>query len=95
VTKCYWLSGQSIVIDPGDLKKIQAPVLVVAGDRDFTSIEETTEIFRGLPHGQLFLVPGTGHGTFRSRPELVNLAVSEFLDQPDTPGAQRPVAGLR
>jgi pimeloyl-ACP methyl ester carboxylesterase len=86
VTKCFWLWGQTVVIDPNDLKKIRAPVLVVAGDHDFTSIEETTEIFRGLPHGQLFLVPGTGHGTFSSRPELVNLAISEFLDQPDATG---------
>jgi pimeloyl-ACP methyl ester carboxylesterase len=86
VTKCYWLWGQSIVIDPGDLQKIQSPVLVVAGDHDFTSIEETTEIFRGLPHGQFFVVPGTGHGTFQTRPALVNLAVSEFLDQPDNKG---------
>jgi pimeloyl-ACP methyl ester carboxylesterase len=86
VTKCYWLWAQSVVIDTGDLKKIASPVLVVAGDHDFTSIEETTEIFRGLPHGQLFLVPGTGHGTFQSRPEVVNLVISEFLDQPDSAG---------
>lgn len=86
VTKCYWLWAQSIVIDPDELKKIQAPALVVAGDHDFTSIEETTEIFRGLPHAQLFLVPGTGHGTFRDRPTLLNLAVGEFLDQPDSKG---------
>jgi pimeloyl-ACP methyl ester carboxylesterase len=79
VTKCYWLWAQSIVIDPEDLKKIQSPVLVVAGDHDFTSIEETTEIFRGLPHAQLFLVPGTGHGTYQDRPKLVNLAMAEFL----------------
>lgn len=83
VTKCYWLWGQPIVIDPVELKRIQAPVMVVAGDHDFTSIEETTEIFRGLPHGELFLVPGTGHGTFQNRPDLVNLAVKEFLDRPD------------
>jgi pimeloyl-ACP methyl ester carboxylesterase len=87
VTKCYWLWAQSIVIDPDDLKKIQSPVLVVAGDHDFTSIEETTEIFRGLPHAQLFLVPGTGHGTFQDRPKLVNLAIGEFINQPDTNGA--------
>ena len=83
VTKCFWLWGQPIVIEPSELKKIQPFVMVVAGDHDFTSIEETTEIFRGLPHGQLFMVPGTGHGTFSSRPELLNLAISEFLDQPD------------
>ncbi len=34
--------------------------------------------------GQLFIVPETGHGTFQSRPELVNLAVSRFLDAPDS-----------
>jgi pimeloyl-ACP methyl ester carboxylesterase len=89
VTKCYWLWAESIVIDPDDLKKIQSPVLVVAGDDDFTSIEETTEIFRGLPHAQLFVVPGTGHGTFQKRPKLVNLAVGEFLDQPDSKGASQ------
>ena len=57
---------------------------VVAGDHDFTSIEETTEIFRGLPQAQLFLVQGTGHGTYQDRPKLVNLAVGEFRDQPDS-----------
>jgi pimeloyl-ACP methyl ester carboxylesterase len=36
-----------------------------------------------LPHGQLFVVPGTGHGTFQMRPELVNLAVGEFLERAD------------
>jgi pimeloyl-ACP methyl ester carboxylesterase len=82
VSKCYWLWGQSIVIEPSDLKKIDSPLLVIAGDHDFTSIEETAEMFRGLPHGQLLVVPGTGHGTFQNRPELVNLAVSEFLDRP-------------
>jgi pimeloyl-ACP methyl ester carboxylesterase len=90
VTKCYWLWGQPLVIEPGDLKKIESAVLVVAGDHDFSSIEETTEIFRGLAHGQLFIVPGTGHGTFQTRPELVNLAVSEFLDLPDNLVSRTP-----
>lgn len=89
VTKCYWLWAQPIVIRPDDLKKNQSPVLVVAGDHDFTSIEETTEIFRGLPHGQLFLVPGTGHGTYQNRPQLVNLAMGEFLDAADGSGPVR------
>jgi pimeloyl-ACP methyl ester carboxylesterase len=89
VTKCYWLWGQPVVIEPADLKTIQAPVMVVAGDHDFTTVEENAEIFRALPHGELFLVPGTGHGTFQNRPDLVNLAVKEFLDRPDAgSGAQ-------
>ena len=84
VSPHYWLWAQSIVIDSADLKTIAAPVLVVAGDHDLTSIEETTEIFRDLPHGNLFVVPGTGHDTYQTRPELVNLAIREFLDQPDS-----------
>jgi pimeloyl-ACP methyl ester carboxylesterase len=83
LTKCYWLWGQPVVIDPAELKIIQVPVMVVAGDRDFTTVEENAEIFRNLPHGELFLVPGTGHGTFQNRPDLLNLAVKEFLDRPN------------
>jgi pimeloyl-ACP methyl ester carboxylesterase len=68
---------------PTDLKKISIPVLVMAGDHDFTSIEENAEIYRGLPHGRLIIVPASNHGTFTTRPDLVNLAIREFLDQPD------------
>ncbi|HEY0748191.1 MAG TPA: alpha/beta hydrolase [Steroidobacteraceae bacterium] len=84
VAKCAALWNQSIVIEPAELAKIVAPVLVMAGDHDFTSLEETAEIFKGLPHGQLIVVPGTGHGTFQTRPDLVNLAIAEFLEGPDS-----------
>jgi pimeloyl-ACP methyl ester carboxylesterase len=69
-------------MDPADLAAIQAPVLVIAGDKDFTSIEETAEIYRGLRKAQLFIVPGVGHGTFSGKAELVNLAIRQFLDAP-------------
>jgi pimeloyl-ACP methyl ester carboxylesterase len=80
VAKCYQMWIQPVVIEAADLKKIAAPVLVIAGDTDFTSLEETAEIYRGLPNAQLFIVPGTGHGTFLTSPALVNLAIREFLD---------------
>ena len=80
--KCYAMWITPVVIEPAGLKKISAPVLVMAGDHDFTSIEETVEIYRGLPNGQLIIVPATGHGTLQLRPELVNLAIREFFDQP-------------
>lgn len=82
VAKCYQMWIQPIVIEPADLKGISIPVLVMAGDHDFTSVEETTEIYRHLPKGQLFIVPASNHGTFKSRPDLVNLAIREFLDEP-------------
>ena len=80
VAKSYRLWLTPIVISSADLAAIQAPVLVIAGDKDFASIEETAEIYRGLGKAQLFIVPGTGHATFSQKPELVNLAIRQFLD---------------
>ncbi len=75
-----WLTP--VVIEPSALKTIDAPVLVMAGDHDFASIEETAEIFRGLPHGQLLIVPGAGHDTLGARPALANAAIDAFLSEP-------------
>ena len=80
--KSYRLWMTPVILEPASLKTIAIPVLVIAGDHDFTSIEETTEIFRGLPKGQLLIVPAASHGTFRDRPALMTLAVREFLDAP-------------
>jgi len=84
LAKCYDMWLQPVVIASADLKKISIPVLVMAGDHDFTSIENNAEIFRDLPRGQLIIVPASNHGTFNKRPDLVNLAIREFLDQPDS-----------
>jgi pimeloyl-ACP methyl ester carboxylesterase len=86
LSKCYLMWMDPVVIEPTDLKRIAAPVLVMAGDHDFTSLEETVEIYRGLPHGQLFILPATGHGTLQTRADLVNLAIREFLAAPDSGG---------
>lgn len=80
--KDYFMWIEPVVIEPDDLKKIQAPVLVMAGDHDLISLEDTIEIYRALPHAQLMIVPDCNHGTFLNRPALVNLAVREFLDPP-------------
>ena len=84
MTKSYRLWLTPVVIEAADLKTIQVPVLVIAGDHDFSSIEDTAEIFRGLPKGELFIVPHAGHGTFEDRSELVNPAIREFLDRPES-----------
>lgn len=83
LAKSYDMWLQPVVIEPADLKKISIPVLVMAGDHDFTSIEDNAEIFRLLPRGQLIILPATNHGTFINRAELANLAIREFLDQSD------------
>ncbi len=80
--KSYRLWLTPIVIEPAALQTIQTRVLVIAGDRDFTPVEKTIEIYRALPHGELLIEPGTGHGTFSQQPALTNLAISEFLNRP-------------
>jgi len=37
-------------------------------------------MFRALPQGQLFVVPGTGHNTFPDRSEWMNAVILSFLD---------------
>ncbi len=73
-----WLTP--VVITAEDLRAIQAPVLVMAGDRDIVPLEETLELYRGLARGQLLVLPGTGHDTFVQRPDAVNAALRRFFD---------------
>ncbi|MEO6876652.1 MAG: alpha/beta hydrolase [Opitutaceae bacterium] len=75
-----WL--KPVILNPAELKQINIPVLVMAGDHDVISAEDTLEIFHGLPHGQLAILPATGHGTFLQRPELVNELIRTFLAEP-------------
>lgn len=76
-----WLTP--VVIDAADLRAIQAPVLVIAGDRDLAPLEETLELYRGLARGQLMILPDTGHATFQDRPDVMNAAIRTFLEQPE------------
>jgi pimeloyl-ACP methyl ester carboxylesterase len=50
-------------LGPEQLATIPARTLVVAGDRDpLYPVELAVELFRGLPHAYLYVVPGGGHG---------------------------------
>lgn len=69
----------------GDLGGIEAPTLVMAGDRDVIRLEETVAIYRAIPRAELFIVPGTGHATLRERPEWVNPVLRAFFDRDRPP----------
>lgn len=48
---------------PERLALVQAPTLLVAGDRDpLYPIELAVELYRGIPQASLYVVPGGGHG---------------------------------
>jgi len=46
-----------------EIKSIQAPTLVVDGDRDVVRVEHAVELSRLLPHGRLCILPGE-HGEY-------------------------------
>jgi len=69
-------------LNPELLKSLHKRVLVMAGDQDEIKLVHTVLIFESLPEGQLCILPGTGHATFRERWQWVNPVVLSFLDQP-------------
>jgi len=76
-----------------EIQSIQAPALVVAGDRDLPLPEHTVEMYRLLPHGRLAILPGN-HGSYMGEimsagnkskiPELFVAMIEEFLSSPAT-----------
>ena len=69
--------------DRARLATIRCPTLIMVGDHDFLPVGAALHIAQEIPGAELMVVPGTGHGTFLTNPELVNLAVLRFLDAPD------------
>lgn len=78
-----WLNFQ---VPASELKTIEAPVLVMGGDRDMVRLEHLLETYRALPHAELAVLPGTGHATLTERPEwfldIVNAFFTEPMPQP-------------
>jgi pimeloyl-ACP methyl ester carboxylesterase len=66
--------------EPDDLRRIQAPTLIVHGDRDhFIPVAVPTELYGLLPDAELCVLPQTGHVVPRQRPEWFNAIVLDFL----------------
>ena len=84
-----WKSEPEIPVS--DLQKIQCPVLVMAGDDDVIRHAHTIELFEALPLGQLAIVPGTSHILPKEKPGLVNLVITEFLEDLSYPITRMPM----
>jgi pimeloyl-ACP methyl ester carboxylesterase len=80
-------------LNVGLLARIHSPVLIMSGDRDAITLEHTIKIYHAIADAELYVVPGTDHGTFHGRPEWVNPVALEFLDRPDPP--RQPAGGAR
>ena len=67
------------LLTPAQLHSIDAPTMVVTGDRDpFVPVEAAAALARQLPDGRLFVVPDAGHEVMVRRPGLFNEAMTGF-----------------
>lgn len=66
------------------LKAINVPFLIVAGDHDIISLDQTIAMFTNLPKAQLFIVPHASHISPAEYPDLINSEVVRFLNTPYT-----------
>ncbi len=64
---------------PADLVRVDAPTLVVVGDRDpFVPVGHAWALRRQLPDARLFVAPDCGHEVGARRPALFNEALAGF-----------------
>lgn len=78
------------LLTPGDLRRIDAPSLVVCGDRDpFVPVAHADAIRRRLADGRLFVVPDCGHEVMSRRPGLFNDALTAFFRSTEATARRR------
>src|SRR5262249_22657664 len=65
-----------------EMKTIQAPVLIVQGDRDLVRVEHAVEMFRLVPKANPAVFPGGDHFTLVTNPDRVLTPVAAFLEVP-------------
>jgi pimeloyl-ACP methyl ester carboxylesterase len=72
-------------LSASDLAGVKRRTLVMVGDDDEVYLEHAVEMYRGLPDGELAVVPGTSHGLLVEKPELCNAMVLDFLANDPVP----------
>ena len=78
------------LLTPRDLHGIEAPSMVVCGDRDpFVPVDHAWGMQRQLGDGRLFVVPDSGHEVMVRRPGLFNEALTGFYRTTEAAAATR------
>ncbi|MEN2402355.1 alpha/beta hydrolase [Flavobacterium sp. MC2016-06] len=65
-----------------DLHKIKCPVLVMSGDRDAIRLEHSIEIFDNIENSNFFVMPGATHFGSYEKPDLFNMILLSFFNDP-------------
>ncbi len=69
-------------ISAAELSIIQAPVLIMSGDRDMIMLSHIGEIFRAIPKSQLCVLPGSTHFALTQNSKVFNEAIDLFFSKP-------------
>lgn len=79
---------------PTELLRIDAPTLVVAGDRDpFVPVDHAWRLRRQIPDARLFIAPECGHEVMLRKPALFNEALAGFYRSTEEVATRRAQAG--
>jgi pimeloyl-ACP methyl ester carboxylesterase len=78
------------LLTPKDLHGIDAPAMIVCGDRDpFVPVDHAWGVHRQLPDSRLFVVPDCGHEVMVRRPGLFNEGLTGFYRQTEAAATAR------
>ena len=73
------------LLAPRELREIDAPTLVVAGDRDpFVPIAAAAGLARQVVDGRLLVLPDVGHDTLVERVAVLEAALADFYRSTET-----------
>lgn len=74
-----------------ELKKIEAPTLVLAGDDDMIKLTHTAALYEAIPNSQLAIVPGASHALPIERPAETARIILDFLGAIEKPATLMPI----
>jgi pimeloyl-ACP methyl ester carboxylesterase len=80
--KLFDLLGKQPHIPLADVQKIQAPTIVMAGDKDVITLPHTLQIYQNLQKAWLCIFPGGTHMMPETAPDLFNSTVERFFSKP-------------
>jgi pimeloyl-ACP methyl ester carboxylesterase len=80
--KLFDLLGNQPHIPLAQVQMIQAPTLVLGGDKDVIREEHTMQIYQNLKKAWLCIFPGGTHMMPETDPELFNTTVERFFSKP-------------
>lgn len=86
----FWEDNQrmwerEIKIPDEKLMAINAPVLLIRGDRDMIKLDHTIAMFQALPQGQLCIYPNVGHDMPEEKGEILARIATDFFNEKAAP----------